>query len=56
MGRTLADRLALLNRPVFADFLGGGGPGGRSPCVRSPTILCGCGSTCPSAVTRRPAG
>ncbi|GGX20163.1 hypothetical protein GCM10010297_46820 [Streptomyces malachitofuscus] len=27
VGRTLADRLALLNRPVFADFLGGGGPG-----------------------------
>ncbi|MFJ3984235.1 ATP/GTP-binding protein [Streptomyces fungicidicus] len=26
-GRTLADRLALLNRPVFADFFGGGGPG-----------------------------
>ncbi|CAL9421145.1 ATP/GTP-binding protein [Streptomyces sp. Tu 3180] len=26
-GRALADRLALLNRPVFADFLGGGGPG-----------------------------
>ncbi|KES06604.1 ATP/GTP-binding protein [Streptomyces toyocaensis] len=25
-GRTLADRLALLNRPVFADFFGGGGP------------------------------
>lgn len=24
-GRTLADRLALLNRPVFADFFGGGG-------------------------------
>lgn len=26
-GRVLADRLALLNRPVFADFFGGGGPG-----------------------------
>ncbi|MEV5429484.1 ATP/GTP-binding protein [Streptomyces sp. NPDC052701] len=26
-GRALADRLALLNRPVFADFFGGGGPG-----------------------------
>ncbi|MFI1418995.1 ATP/GTP-binding protein [Streptomyces sp. NPDC020731] len=26
-GRTLADRLALLDRPVFADFFGGGGPG-----------------------------
>ncbi|MFD8524049.1 ATP/GTP-binding protein [Streptomyces capillispiralis] len=26
-GRPLADRLALLNRPVFADFFGGGGPG-----------------------------
>jgi hypothetical protein len=25
-GRALADRLALLNRPVFADFFGGGGP------------------------------
>ncbi|MFF3895781.1 ATP/GTP-binding protein [Streptomyces sp. NPDC001812] len=27
VGRNLADRLALLNRPVLADFLGGGGPG-----------------------------
>ncbi|MET7296461.1 ATP/GTP-binding protein [Streptomyces griseoloalbus] len=27
VGRPLADRLALLNRPVFADFFGGGGPG-----------------------------
>ncbi|CAL9427962.1 hypothetical protein SUDANB145_01984 [Streptomyces sp. enrichment culture] len=26
-GRVLADRLGLLNRPVFADFFGGGGPG-----------------------------
>ncbi len=26
-GRTLADRLALLDRPVFAGFFGGGGPG-----------------------------
>ncbi|MFF8102004.1 ATP/GTP-binding protein [Streptomyces sp. NPDC016640] len=25
-GRSLADRLALLSRPVFADFFGGGGP------------------------------
>ncbi|GAA4807429.1 ATP/GTP-binding protein [Streptomyces ziwulingensis] len=25
-GRALADRLGLLNRPVFADFFGGGGP------------------------------
>ncbi|MFI8088784.1 ATP/GTP-binding protein [Streptomyces sp. NPDC086080] len=25
-GRALADRLALLDRPVFADFFGGGGP------------------------------
>ncbi|MGW1543998.1 ATP/GTP-binding protein [Streptomyces sp. NPDC002309] len=25
-GRVLADRLGLLNRPVFADFFGGGGP------------------------------
>src|SRR5690606_3741930 len=27
VSRVLADRLALLNRPVFAEFLGGGGPG-----------------------------
>ncbi|WP_328922521.1 ATP/GTP-binding protein [Streptomyces griseoaurantiacus] len=26
-GRALADRLSLLNRPLFADFFGGGGPG-----------------------------
>ncbi|MGW6293591.1 ATP/GTP-binding protein [Streptomyces sp. NPDC055058] len=26
VGRTLADRLALWNRPVFAEFFGGGGP------------------------------
>ncbi|MGC9498635.1 ATP/GTP-binding protein [Streptomyces sp. WG7] len=33
-GRALADRLALLNRPVFAGFLGGGGPG-RSFSLRA---------------------
>ncbi|MER6164843.1 ATP/GTP-binding protein [Streptomyces violaceorubidus] len=33
-GRVLADRLALLNRPAFADFFGGGGPG-RSFSLRA---------------------
>ncbi|MFG2680040.1 ATP/GTP-binding protein [Streptomyces sp. NPDC048392] len=33
-GRALADRLALLNRPAFADFFGGGGPG-RSFSLRA---------------------
>lgn len=55
-GRALADRLSLLNRPLFADFFGGGGPGRPFSLRALAHHPCGCGSTCPSAATRRPAG
>ncbi|BFO15732.1 hypothetical protein SHKM778_21200 [Streptomyces sp. KM77-8] len=55
-GRVLADRLALLNRPVFADFFGGGGPGRPFSLRAVAHHPCGYGSICRSAATRRPAG
>ncbi len=56
-GPVLADRLAVLDRPVFADFFGSGtARSARSPCAPSPTIRCGSASTSRRAVTRRPPG